>query len=139
MPSALLRVCLEPGCPALVESGRCPAHARHVERRRGSAASRGYDSYWSRVFRPGFVRALIAAGVAPVCGAALPGGPRMDDSACRQAGLLNDHDLHLDHDPPLRSEERSDRRAVCDPLRVGLLCASCHSRKTQREQQAGLV
>lgn len=28
MPSAPLRCCAEPGCPALVPKGRCPAHAK---------------------------------------------------------------------------------------------------------------
>lgn len=140
MPAALLRACSEPGgCPELVESGRCPKHQRQTEQRRGTATSRGYDSYWSKVFRPRFMRLLIAAGVAPVCGAALPGGPAMTASTCKAQGLLNDRHLHLDHDPPLRPEERGDRRAVCDPLRVGFLCRADHARKTQREQQTGVL
>jgi hypothetical protein len=79
---------------------------------------------------------LIAAGIAPICGAALPDGPSMKDSECKADGRITHRRLHLDHDPPLRDEERSARRAVCNPLRVGFLCASCHSRKTNREQQA---
>jgi hypothetical protein len=135
MPSALLRPCSEPGgCPELVESGRCAQHARAAERFRGTATSRGYDSHWSKVFRPSFIQHLIAAGIVPVCGAALPGGPRMLDSRCRAQGVLNDRYLHLDHDPPLRDDERADRRKVENPLRCGLLCRSCHSAKTLREQ-----
>jgi hypothetical protein len=79
---------------------------------------------------------LIAAGVAPICGAALPDGPSMKDSTCKAEGRITFRRLHLDHDPPLRADERCDRRVVCDPLRVGFLCASCHSTKTNREQQA---
>jgi len=140
MPDALLKACPGEGgtCRELVASGRCQKHARQVEQHRGTATSRGYDSHWSKVFRPRFLRLLIAAGRAPVCGAALPGGPAMTSSTCKAQGLLNTRRLHLDHDPPLRPEERSDRRAVEDPMRCGLLCAVDHARKTQREQQAGL-
>jgi hypothetical protein len=134
MPSALLRPCPAIGCPELVVSGRCAQHRGLTERYRGTAASRGYDAHWSTVFRPWFIQHLIAAGIAPVCGAALPGGPGMADSRCAAQGRLNDRQLHLDHDPPLRDDERRDRRAVEDPLRVGLLCRSCHSAKTLREQ-----
>lgn len=43
--------CLHPGCNALTDATYCQEHAPlHAERidRRGSAASRGYDSKWSR-------------------------------------------------------------------------------------------
>ena len=139
MPSALLKPCAVVGCGELVAAGRCPVHARQIERYRGSAASRGYDAHWSTVFRPWFFRALVAAGILPVCGAALPGGPSMAASQCRASGRLNAQHLHLDHDPPLRRRERVDRRVVEDPRRVGLLCRSCHARKTLQEQQAGVV
>jgi hypothetical protein len=141
MPSALLKACPGDGgtCPELVASGHCAKHQRLLEQRRGTATARGYDSYWSKVFRPRFMRLLIAAGVAPVCGAALPGGPAMTSSTCRANGLLNDRHLHLDHNPPLRPEERAHRHLVCDPLRVGLLCEADHARKTQREQQQGVI
>ena len=63
----------------------------------------------------------------------------MADSECRAKGVLNANLLHLDHDPPLRPEERSHRATVEDPMRVGFLCRHCHAKKTQREQQAWLV
>lgn len=139
MPSAPRRPCPGDGglCGELVERGRCDKHALVVEQQRGTATERGYDSYWSKVFRPWFRQRLIAADIAPACGAALPGGPSMGDSQCKAEGYLNAINLHLDHDPPLRDDERADRRTVCDELRVGFLCASCHSRKTRREQDAG--
>jgi len=141
MPEALLRACPGDGgtCPELVSSGRCPAHTRQAEARRGSATSRGYNYHWSHVFRPLFSRMLIAAGIAPVCGAALPGGPAMADSQCKAAGRLVADHLHLDHDPPLRPEERHDRRSVEDPLRVGWLCTTCHNARTRRQMNAGVV
>src|SRR5580765_8498259 len=134
MADALLKACPEPGCPELVATGRCLAHTKQGEQRRGSSASRGYGAPWVR-FRTWFMERLIREGIAPVCGAALPDGPAMPDSQCRADGRLEGRRLHLDHTPPLRPEERRDRRAVCDPRRVGLLCAACHSRKTLREQR----
>lgn len=42
-----LRVCPEPGCPALIErgttGGRCRTHARQIEQARGTRQQRGYD------------------------------------------------------------------------------------------------
>lgn len=136
MPAALLRPCSVPGggCPALTEGGPCPRHSRVREARRGSAHARGYTRHWREVFIPGFIRSLIAHGIAPVCGAALPGGPSMGASLCKAEGRLNGDHLHLDHDPPLRDDERGHRHAVEDAHRVGFLCRTCHSSKTKREQ-----
>lgn len=142
MPSSPLHPCSWPGgCPELLPRGRsrCDLHALAAEQQRGSATARGYDYHWSSVFRPAFIARLLALGIAPVCGAALPDGPRMLDSQCRADGIENARHLHLDHDPPLRPEERTHRRTVEDPRRVGLLCRTCHNRKTQREQRAELV
>ncbi len=131
-PEAPMRPCAG-GCGALVRKGRCPACAPDIDRRRGTAASRGYDVFWAK-FRLAFIASLVALGIVPVCGAALPDGPRTAHSKCKAAGLLtfasaDGSSLHLDHEPPLRDEERGDRRAVCDPLRIQLLCASCHAQK----------
>jgi hypothetical protein len=141
MPSALLRPCLGDGgrCPELVASGRCPAHTRQVEQRRGSAHSRGYTSRYWVPFRARFSRMLLAAGIAPVCGASLPGGPSMAVSRCKAEGLLNNLQLELHHDPPLTIEERKDHRIVCNPLRVGWLCRSCHSAETRTQMNQGRV
>jgi 5-methylcytosine-specific restriction protein A len=50
VPTAPKRPCATPGCPKLVARGRrCPEHAREEERRRGSAARRGYDKAWQQV------------------------------------------------------------------------------------------
>ena len=95
-PSALMRTCRAPGCPALVAHGRCPTHARQAERRRGSASSRGYDHRWRQV-RERFFQRLIALGIAPVCGARLPGAPMTTDSWCLAEGVLNAAHRHVDH------------------------------------------
>jgi len=136
MPSAALRRC-SGGCGALVRAGRCPLCARKVEQRRGNSAERGYGSEWRR-FRQRFINLLIDAHIVPVCGAALPDGPKTQDSLCKQEGLLNGDRLHLDHEPPLTEAERQDMRAVCDPTRIQLLCGPrCHHDKSVRQQQAG--
>ncbi|MGE0450855.1 MAG: hypothetical protein AB7Q29_14875 [Vicinamibacterales bacterium] len=75
---------------------------------------------------------LIRAGIAPVCGAALPDGPQTTHSRCRARGALvsknpDGTDLHFNHWPPLQPHERGDRRAVCDPRRIELLCRTCHN------------
>jgi hypothetical protein len=141
VPEALKRACAGQGgtCPNLSDKGLCVTCRQAREGRRGSAAARGYDSYWSKVFRPRFVLLLIAAGVTPACGAALPGGPMMAASTCKAKGLLTTDHLHLHHDPPLRDDERRHRHLVCDPLRVGFLCATDHSRETQADQRAGVL
>jgi hypothetical protein len=113
-------------------------HARGLERQRGSAHARGYTRHWRESFKPWFIDLLIAADIAPVCGASLPQGPAMTYSLCKADGLLtftnpDGSALHLHHDPSLQPEERHDRRKVEDPARVGLLCLSCHSIATHGE------
>ncbi len=44
-----LKVCAEPGCPALVPKGRCAEHRRAQERARGSRQQRGYDTTHDRL------------------------------------------------------------------------------------------
>lgn len=121
-----LRPCCEPGCPTLVERGRCATHTRQREQRRGTSSARGYGAAWE-AFRQRFIDACIALGIAPICGAALPDGPSMASSRCKAAGLVNGSDLALHHDPPLADWERTDSRRVCDERRVGWLCRSCHN------------
>jgi len=55
MPSAPLKACATPGCPALVKSGErfCPKHKNETEKeyqiRRGTPAQRGYGARWQKV------------------------------------------------------------------------------------------
>lgn len=134
MPSALLRSCSAPNCPELVESGRCQAHAREREQARGTAKERGYDARWRGLVAQ-FKNALIKHDISPVCGARLPGAPLTTHSRCAAEGVLNDRQLETDHIVP----HRGDRRLFRNLLNLQLLCKSDHSRKTQREQQMGLV
>lgn len=134
-----LRPCTAPHCRTLTSAGRCPTHARHHDPHRATAAL-GYTARDWQPFRRYFLARLVAAGILPVCGAALEFGPRTTDSACRQEGLVNftSHDgtsLHLDHEPPLRDDERGSVRAICDETRIQLLCTTCHQAKTMRERR----
>lgn len=47
MPRAR-RVCTEPGCPTLTDTGRCDQHKRQADRARGSRQERGYDAAHER-------------------------------------------------------------------------------------------
>jgi hypothetical protein len=85
---------------------------------------------------------LVSAGIAPICGAALPDGPKDGPTACEQSGISrfashDGTDLHFDHEPPLEDWERSDDARVCDPRRIRLRCLSCHTSKTARENARG--
>jgi len=47
MPTRVATPCLTPRCPAVAgRSGLCAGHARSYERRRGTAAQRGYGWSW---------------------------------------------------------------------------------------------
>ena len=56
------RVCAEPGCPALCESTRCPAHTRQRDKARGTRQQRGYDAAFERAkLDPEYVNATHCA------------------------------------------------------------------------------
>lgn len=49
MPVAPMRLCPAPGCTIRVVKGRCAAHTRQVEQRRGTRQQRGYDHAWLKL------------------------------------------------------------------------------------------
>ena len=116
-PSAPLRWCTYPGCAVLVSGGgRCPRHrqqaqeeSRQAERRRGSAASRGYGERWRRA------RALHLMGE-PLC------------RACLAAGRARAAEV-VDHVRP----HRGDAGLFWDPDNWQSLCRRCHAVKTASE------
>jgi 5-methylcytosine-specific restriction protein A len=82
MPSALLKPCTFPGgCPELTPGGPCVRHRREREQRRGSAASRGYDSRWAR-----YSQAWIRKH--PRCGERADGQLHAEHSKCVQASII---------------------------------------------------
>jgi len=136
MPEAAMHRC-PGGCGRLVRRGRCAACSVQQDASRGTVTARGYGYAWAQ-FRPRFIAMLVHAGVTPCCGAALATGPKTSDSQCRTEGRINGAKLHLDHEPKLQLDERTQAAKVCDPNRIQLLCSSCHALKTTAEQWARL-
>lgn len=132
-----LTTCATPGCHVLVASGHCPAHTKARDRFRRDRRTINYAATWWLIFRDQFRQQLLALDILPVCGATLPGGPSAHMSACkaekRQTLRSADRtDLHFHHEPELTPEEAMDRQKVCDPMRIVLLCRSCHSQATMK-------
>jgi 5-methylcytosine-specific restriction protein A len=115
------RECVERNCPHPARLGyRCEAHSRQQERqRRGSAASRGYDSGWDK-------RARLFRQRYPLCGMR-PNGLRPVMSRCfderrTTPAQQTDHVIPHRGDQALFWDEDGNWQA---------LCAACGARKTQ--------
>jgi 5-methylcytosine-specific restriction protein A len=108
---AVLRPCSTPGCPALVAAGRCPAHRRDAENRRGSATKRGYNSAWDRLRR-------LQLALEPCC------------RECAKQGFVVGA-TEVDHIIPI--VKRPDLRLVQSNLQS--MCKSHHSKKTAAENK----
>ena len=111
-----MRVCLEPGCSALVMRGRCAAHARPVTSRwagrqaqHGTRTARGYGSAWSTL------RAQVGR----------------EEHCCRVCGSTSPRWL-CDHVLP-KSMGGTDERG-----NLQRLCSTCEGRKTSSEGKAHL-
>lgn len=109
------KACSTPGCPELVPTpGRCDQCTRESERRRGSAASRGYGTRHTRRFR----EAVLARQPFCALGCGRPSA-------------------HADHYPLDRRTLELRGFDPDDPKHGRGLCARCHSRETAREQPGG--
>lgn len=110
-----MAICLVPGCPVIVDKGRCPAHARPVrqhERRYYSGISGlNYGRRWRRL-RP------LAWSRHPYC------------ADC--GVLLQLRDAEIDHVVP----HRGDPELFWDETNLTARCKPCHSRKTAIELNA---
>ena len=107
MPTAPKKPCRYPGCPALIDGGLCPTHARLLQRRydaaRGTTKERGYGVEWQRLRR-------LILDRDPMC--TWPG--------CEQRSTDVDHIV-------------SRRRGgTDDPSNLRGLCHAHHSEKTAR-------
>lgn len=101
-----LRGCLHPGCPELVTSGYCTAHARPAWQRLPiTTTGRGYGAAWRR---------LRSAQIA-------------HQPDCEECGAPA---TEVDHIVP-KAQGGSDH-----PTNLQSLCAECHDRKTAREALA---
>lgn len=110
MPRAL-KVCSRPGCPNLTRSGRCPACEGEADRRRGTAAERGYTGRGHQAFR----RAVLRR-----------------DLFCVLCGIQPS--THADHYPIDRRELVLRGENPNDPKHGRGLCASCDSKQTAQRQ-----
>jgi len=110
MPNRPKRICTWPGCRRLIQgSTRCQEHARQgkreADRRRPSAAKRGYGRRWRR-----YTRAYLAEH--PVC------------RGCAEPSE------QVDHIVPVSGPEDP---LFWEPTNHQPLCGSCHSAKTASE------
>lgn len=114
MPVKALRPCNYFGCAELIRDGRyCDKHkketAKQIDDRRGSAASRGYDSRWQRA-RVHYLR------VHPLC------------VRCQDAGKVTAASV-VDHIIP----HKGDKQLFWDISNWQSLCKQCHDIKTAKE------
>ena len=107
-----LRVCLQPGCPELVPSGRCPTHAKAVQQRykRHVTSTPGvnYGRRWRKL------REVVWA----------------ESPFCVDCGLLVPlSSAQLDH----RTPHEGSPALFWSRANIQVMCGPCHSRKTARE------
>jgi 5-methylcytosine-specific restriction protein A len=125
-----MAICTTPGCPTVVERGRCQACQRVKQRlwddQRGSATARGYGKDWQYWRRMALIEhTLVWCGDRPTM------APQTEDSGCRTAGRQR-LGKELDHIAPISG--RDDPRRF-DPSNVQLLCPPCHAGKRSRESR----
>jgi len=113
MPMKPRRPCSHSGCPELTTDRYCDKHQKQVtkeyDRRRGSAASRGYDYRWVKV------RWRYLAEH-PLC------------VLCEHVGKLTPANV-IDHVVP----HKGDQGLFWNESNWQSLCKSCHDRKTAKE------
>lgn len=119
MPRRPLSPCPHPGCGKLTAGGACAAHRgqtdrerkRAFDRRRPTAAQRGYDSRWQKSSR-GFLAKH------PLC------------APCQRKGRVTLATL-VDHVRP----HRGDKVLFWDRANWEPSCTPCHSSDKQREER----
>lgn len=120
MSPRALKVCPVPGCPELVREGRCQRHTREVDRARGTAAERGYNSAGHlRRFRPGVLERDQLCVL------------------CEAEGRPPTLATVADHWPLSRRELIAQGLDPDDPQRGRGLCKPHHDRSTAQAQPGG--
>jgi 5-methylcytosine-specific restriction endonuclease McrA len=120
MPRTAPRLCSRPGCPGLVQDGRCTICGLTPTSGwdgRGTKQQRGYGSDWEKVRQAAIDKALVEQGGVIRC------------EAC---GLPISGTIHADHRKPFSGLD--------DPLRldvsnVRLLHPRCHMQRTARQKK----
>lgn len=113
MARSPLRPCAYPGCPTLVESGRCAVHKPVTTWVRDMDRQRLYNSTRWRKFRITYLASH------PFC------------IECLRVGKYTPAE-HVDHITPHRGDPVKFWQGPFQPM-----CASCHSRKTLEEMREG--
>lgn len=99
------RVCLEPGCPTLTDTGRCTTHRRAADQARGTRTERGYGPDHIRLRQAWQDRIDDGEHVTcwrPGCGAPITGTS-----------------WHLGHDDDDRTMTRGPECAACNLRAAG--------------------
>jgi 5-methylcytosine-specific restriction enzyme A len=113
MPSKAKKPCSYPMCPNLTTERYCDEHKKKInkqyDQQRGTAAQRGYDARWRKA-RKYFLSKN------PLC------------VRCMEQGRLTIATV-VDHIIP----HKGDKKLFWDSNNWQALCASCHSRKTAKE------
>ena len=109
-----MKVCREPGCPALVAAdayrGRCPSHQRTYEMQRGTPRQRGYDKEHNQL-RADLVTRMNAG----------------ETVHCWHCGCpLTPATLRLDHN----DTRTGYRGAACDPCNSSIAGKASHGGTT---------
>lgn len=121
-------VCLEPRCPVVVESGRCHAHAKGYDLRRGSATARGYDRRWQRVSQAFRVRF-------PLCGMRADGTMDTANSWCAKEGRATPNECVQHIEPFDPSRGQADPR-FWNQANWMSSCQQCNNRRRALEPGA---
>lgn len=101
--------CSQPGCSALTRERFCDNHKKRDDLKRGTASERGYDARWRKA-RKHFLT------LNPLC------------VHCSKDGKIAVATV-VDHIKP----HKGNRIMFWDRFNWQALCASCHSKKTAKE------
>lgn len=122
MPRAL-KVCSTPGCPNLVDTGRCPTCTEQADQQRGTATQRGYGHRHRTRFRPGVLRRD------PLCVCT-----QQNHGHGQPCGAIA---TVADHWPRSKRELQAAGLDDNDPRHGRGLCANCHNHETATNQPGG--
>ena len=121
MPTRPPRACTQPGCGATtLTGGKCSDHRHAIEVARGSSTHRGYDRDWRKIRARYLARFILCVDA-------------YDQERCDQLGASR-----------CRSSGRVEAATVVDHIdgnawnrdftNLRSLCATCHNRRTMRDQ-----
>jgi 5-methylcytosine-specific restriction protein A len=117
-PTRAKRSCAHPGCPALVDKGRCPKHRKQDQRQRDTKTAEERRFYGSQAWKDA---RLTHRRQHPLC------------ATCLEEGRGPVVGTTVDHIIPRR--DRPDLEL--DPSNFQTQCNRCHARKRRQERPDG--